>query len=83
MLVGIFAGLASDSFTSGTMISCARIWGATLEERKGFSRTYLESMVLGITLNFTPKKTRPWVSTPVAVILSIFSDLTITIILVE
>ena len=36
MLVGTFAGPALDSFTSGTMISCAGIWGATLEERKGF-----------------------------------------------
>ena len=83
MLVGTFAGPALDSFTSGTMISCAGIWGATLEERKVFSRTYLESTVLGIMLNFTPKKTRPWASTLVAVILNIFSDLSITIIMAE
>jgi hypothetical protein len=43
----------------------------------------LESTVLGITLNFTPKKTRPWASTLVAVILNIFSDLSITIIMAE
>lgn len=67
MLVGTFAGPASDSFTSGTMINYAEIWGATLEGRKDFSRIYLESMALVIMLNFIPKKTSTladhWAST--------------------
>lgn len=58
MLVGTFAGPVLDSFTSGTMISCARIWDVIQEERRAFLRNYSGSMALVIMLIFTPRKTR-------------------------
>ncbi|WVZ84004.1 hypothetical protein U9M48_031088, partial [Paspalum notatum var. saurae] len=62
-----YAGPASESFTSGTMISCARTWDAIQEERKAFSGNYLEFIPLLIMLIFIPKKTRPLAaSIPVA-----------------
>ena len=51
--VGTYAGPASESFTSGTMTSCAWIWGVIREGRKAFLKNCSESMALAIMLTFT------------------------------